>query len=188
MLRARKEGARSRAAYKLEELDEKFRLLAQGDTVVDLGAAPGGWSQVAARKTGGRGRVVAVDLEPFERLDGVEVLVLDLDAPESLAALRAVVPGGADVVLSDMAPRATGHRTTDMLRAARLAEVAMEAALALLKPGGRFVVKVMRGGAEADLLRTLQGSFRSVEHAKPAASRKDSAELYVVAKGFRPPP
>lgn len=179
---------RSRAAYKLVELDAKFRLLRSGDTVIDLGAAPGGWSEVAVRKTGVRGRVVAVDIAVFDKLHKVEALVLDVDTPEAPAVLCTAVPEGADIVLSDMAPPATGHRATDTLRAEHLAGVAMDTAAVVLKPGGTFVVKVMRGGAEASLFQSLRKLFGSVEYAKPAASRKDSAELYMVAKRFRSPP
>lgn len=195
--RARKDRARSRAAYKLEQLDEQFRLLRPGDTVVDLGAAPGGWSQVAAVKVaankdaaaivGARGAVIAVDRAPVAPIPGVTVLVADMAAPESLDALRAAVGDGADVVLSDMSPATTGHRATDSLRAAALAELALAAAVAVLRRGGHIVVKVTRGGAEAELLAALRASFSSVRHAKPPASRRDSAELYLVAKGFRPP-
>ncbi|MDA0654143.1 MAG: RlmE family RNA methyltransferase [Proteobacteria bacterium] len=185
--RARKDRARSRAAYKLEELDEQFRLLRPGDTVVDLGAAPGGWSQVAAARVGARGAVIAVDRAPIAPIAGVTVLVADMETPEALDALCAAVGDGADVVLSDMSPATTGHRATDSLRAAALAELALAAAVAVLRRGGHLVVKVTRGGAEAELLAVLRRMFASVRHAKPPASRKDSAELYLVAKGFRPP-
>ena len=181
--RARARGYRSRAAFKLAELDDRFHVLAPGRAVVDLGAAPGGWSQVAAERVGPRGRVVAVDVLPLAPLRGVERLALDLADAGAEAALRAALPHGADAVLSDAAPAATGHRATDALRAAGLAEAAAELAGALLVPGGGFVVKVLRGG-EGDLLRALRPRFQTVRTAKPPASRAGSAETYVVALGY----
>ena len=186
--RARREGFRSRAAFKLSELDDRHRLLKPGARVVDLGAAPGGWSQVAAKRVGaaeGRGRVVAIDLLPMEPIAGVEFLQLDfLDAaaPERLTAM---LGGGADVVLSDMAANATGHRATDHLKIMGLVEAAAEFAREVLRPGGTFLAKVIQGGTEAALLADLKRDFSSVKHVKPAASRADSAELYMLANGFR---
>src|SRR5918998_159149 len=160
---AQQQGLRSRAAFKLIEMDEKHRLLRAGARVLDLGAAPGGWTQVAAERTAPGGRVVAVDLLPMDP-----------------------VPGGtADLVLSDMAPNTTGHGATDHLRIMALAELALDTALSALAPGGGFVAKVFQGGSERTFLDTLKRRFGAVRHAKPPASRKDSSELYVVATGFR---
>jgi len=186
--RAKREGFRSRAAYKLAEIDEKFHILKPGASVVDLGAAPGGWSQVAAARVGaqaGRGRVVAIDILDMPPLPGVEFLhldFLDADAPDRLKAMTA---GPVDVVLSDMAANATGHRKTDHLRIMGLAEAAAMFAREVLKPGGAFLAKVLQGGTEGALLADLKRDFATVKHVKPAASRSDSAELYVLATGFR---
>jgi 23S rRNA (uridine2552-2'-O)-methyltransferase len=187
--RAKREGFRSRAAFKLIEIDDKHRFLRPGLRVVDLGAAPGGWSQVAAKRVAApdKGRVVAIDLLPMDPIPGVESIQLDfLDAaaPERLAA---VLVGGADVVLSDMAANATGHRATDHLKIMGLVEAAATFAREVLSPGGTFLAKVIQGGTEAALLADLKRDFASVKHVKPAASRSDSAELYVVATGFRHP-
>jgi 23S rRNA (uridine2552-2'-O)-methyltransferase len=184
--RARREGFRSRAAYKLMEIDDKARILKSGAHVVDLGAAPGGWSQVAAARVGaGRGRVVAIDILDMPPLPGVDFLHLDFlnaDAPEKL---KAMAGGPVDVVLSDMAANATGHRKTDHLRIVALAEAAALFAREVLKPGGAFLAKVLQGGTEGALLADLKRDFAVVKHVKPAASRSDSAELYVLATGFR---
>jgi len=186
--RAKREGYRSRAAFKLAEIDDKQHLLKAGANVVDLGAAPGGWSQVAAQRVGateGRGRVVAIDILPMEPIRGVEFLQLDFldrDAPQRL---REVLGRPADVVLSDMAPNATGHRQTDHLRIMGLVEAAADFAREVLKPGGVFVAKVLQGGTESALLAELKRQFASIKHIKPAASRADSAELYLLAIGFR---
>jgi 23S rRNA (uridine2552-2'-O)-methyltransferase len=184
--RARREGFRSRAAYKLMEIDDKARILKSGAHVVDLGAAPGGWSQVAAARVGaGRGRVVAIDILDMPPLPGVDFLHLDFlnaDAPEKL---KAMAGGPVDVVLSDMAANATGHRKTDHLRIVALAEAAAMFAREVLKPGGAFLAKVLQGGTEGALLADLKRDFTVVKHVKPAASRSDSAELYVLATGFR---
>jgi 23S rRNA (uridine2552-2'-O)-methyltransferase len=183
--RARAEGYRSRAAYKLTELDEKFDLLKPGGRVVDLGAAPGGWSQVAVRETQPGGRVVAIDYLEMPPIEGVTVLQLDFlddDAPDRL---RAALGGGADIVMSDMAAPTTGHRATDHLRIIALAEMALDFAETVLAPGGGFVAKVLQGGSERALLDRLKRDFTRVAHAKPKASRADSAEMYVVATGFR---
>jgi 23S rRNA (uridine2552-2'-O)-methyltransferase len=186
--RAQREGYRSRAAYKLLDIDEKYRLFKPGQRVVDLGAAPGGWSQVAAKKVGspeGKGRVVGIDLLPIEPLPGVEFITLDFldaDAPDRLMAL---LGGPADVVMSDMAANATGHKKTDHLRIVGLAEAAADFARSVLAPGGAFVAKVLQGGTEGTLLADLKRDFAAVRHIKPAASRSDSAELYVLATGFR---
>ena len=187
--RAKAEGFRSRAAFKLLEIDEKYNLLKPGARVVDLGAAPGGWSQVAARSAGStddQPLVVAIDLLDMEPIPGVVFMkkdFLDDDAPEKLHAALGGNP--ADLVISDMAAHATGHRKTDHLQIMHLCEVAHEFAREVLVPGGHFLAKVLRGGTEHTLLAALKRDFVSVGHVKPAASRSDSAELYVLARNFR---
>ncbi len=188
--RAKREGLRSRAAYKLIEMDDKYHFLKAGGRVVDLGAAPGGWSQIAARRVGadtGRGRVVAIDVLPMEPVAGVEALHLDFLAHDAPDRLKALLEGPADVVLSDMAANATGHRRTDHLKIMALAETAALFAREVLGPGGTFLCKVLQGGTEGALLTDLKRDFATVRHVKPAASRSDSAELYVLATGFRQP-
>lgn len=189
VVKARKEGWRSRAAFKLIEIDEKYHLLKPGNRVVDLGAAPGGWCQVAARKTGstpGNPLVVGIDYLEMDGVPGVALLqkdFLDEDAPEALmAALGGHTP---DVVLSDMAAPTTGHHKTDHLRTTYLCEVAAAFAVDVLRPGGSFVAKVFRGGTENELLATLKQNFAQVFHFKPPSSRQESVEMYVVAKGFK---
>lgn len=186
---ARREGWRSRAAFKLLEIDDRHRLLKPDARVVDLGAAPGGWSQVAAERTRaleGRGQVIAIDILPMEGLPGVETLHLDFLDPSAPDRLKALLRGGqADIVLSDMAAPTTGHTRTDHLRIMGLAEAAAEFACEVLSPGGSFLCKVFQGGAERELLTRLKQSFASVRHVKPPASRAGSAELYVLATGFR---
>jgi 23S rRNA (uridine2552-2'-O)-methyltransferase len=186
--RARREGFRSRAAYKLTEIDDKYRLLALGARVVDIGAAPGGWCQVAAKRVGagdGRGRVVAIDILEMDPIAGVDILHLDFLAADAPDRLKALLGGPADVVMSDMAANATGHRKTDHLKIMALAETALEFAREVLKDGGAFLCKVLQGGTEGSLLADLKRDFAVVKHVKPAASRPDSAELYVLATGFR---
>jgi 23S rRNA (uridine2552-2'-O)-methyltransferase len=189
---AQSEGRRSRAAFKLTELDDKHRLLKPGSRVVDLGAAPGGWSQVAAERVqsvGGKGTVIAIDISEMEPLPGVTVLHLDFLAEGAEDQLRELLPSGkADLVLSDMAAPTTGHTRTDHLRIMGLAEAAAAFAIDVLAPGGAFVAKVLQGGTERELLDLLKRSFTSVRHVKPPASRSDSAELYVLATGFRGTP
>ncbi len=185
--RAKREGYRARSAFKLAEIDDKARFLKKGGRVVDLGAAPGGWSQVAAKRVGapGQGKVVAIDLLPMEPVAGVEFAQMDFleaDAPDKL---KAMLGGPADVVLSDMAANATGHRKTDHLKIMALVELAAEFAREVLAPGGSFVTKVLQGGTEATLLAGLKRDFASVKHIKPPASRADSSELYLLATGFR---
>jgi 23S rRNA (uridine2552-2'-O)-methyltransferase len=189
---ARREGYRSRAAYKLAEIDARFRILKPGRRVVDLGAAPGGWSQVAAAAVrpvegqGGQGQVVAIDLLPVEPLPGVDFDQLDFMHPAAPDRLKAMLRGGkADVVLSDMAAQGTGHTRTDHLRVVGLAEAAAEFACEVLEEGGAFVCKVFQGGSERALLDLLKRAFATVRHVKPPASRAESAEMYVVATGFR---
>jgi 23S rRNA (uridine2552-2'-O)-methyltransferase len=186
--RAKAAGLRSRAAFKLAEIDDRHHLLKPGRSVLDLGAAPGGWSQVAARRVGaaeGRGRVVAVDLLPMDPVAGVAFAQLDFLDAAAPQRIRDMLGGPADVVLSDMAANATGHRRTDHLKIMALAETAAEFAREVLKPGGAFLAKVLQGGTEAALLADLKRDFAGVKHVKPAASRADSAELYVLASGFR---
>ena len=186
---ARRRGYRSRAAFKLAQLDDRLHLLKPGACIVDLGAAPGGWTQVAVARSRagerGGGRVVAVDIVEMKPTPGAEILVLDILAEEAPARIRAALGRAADVVLSDLAPRATGHATTDHLRIVALAEAAAQFALEVLAPGGAFIAKVWQGGAEAALLARLKGAFAKVRHLKPPASRAESAETYLVATGFR---
>jgi 23S rRNA (uridine2552-2'-O)-methyltransferase len=186
--RARREGLRARAAYKLIEIDDKHRLLKSGARVVDLGAAPGGWSQAAAKRVGlaqGRGRVVAIDLLEMAPIAGVDFVRRDFLDPRAPDEIKALLGGPADVVLSDMAANATGHRKTDHLKIMALAEAAAEFAREVLAPGGAFLCKVLQGGTEGTLLAALKRDFAAVKHVKPAASRADSAELYLLATGFR---
>jgi len=183
--RAKREGFRSRAAFKLTEIDDKHHVLKGGARVVDLGAAPGGWSQVAIRRVGPRGRVVGIDILPMDPIAGVEFAQIDFLDPDAPDKLKAMLGGPADLVLSDMAANATGHRPTDHLKIMALVEAAAQFAGEVLKEGGAFLAKVIQGGTEATLLATLKRDFATVKHVKPAASRSDSAELYVLATGFR---
>jgi 23S rRNA (uridine2552-2'-O)-methyltransferase len=180
---AKAQGFRSRAAFKLIELDGQFRLIRPGARVVDLGAAPGGWTQVAVQR--GAGRVVALDLLAMDPVPGATVLGGDFSDPAVAAEVAAALGGTADLVLSDMAPNTTGHTATDHLRIMALAEAALDFAAEVLAEGGAFVAKVFQGGSERDMLLRLKRSFATVRHAKPPASRKESSELYVVAQGFR---
>lgn len=190
---SKREGYRSRAAYKLIELDDKYRLLKPGQRIVDLGAAPGGWSQVAALRVrsldGGddkRGMVVAIDIDPMEPLPGVDFMQMDFLAPEADAYLKGKLGGHkAHGVLTDMAAPTVGHSRTDHLRIMGLAEAAGQFATEVLEPGGFFLAKVFQGGSEKTLLDLLKRHFSSVRHVKPPASRSDSAELYVLATGYR---
>lgn len=181
---AQSQGLRSRAAFKLMDLDDRFALLRPGLRVLDLGAAPGGWAQVAVAR--GAVAVVGIDLLPVDPLPGAIILQGDMTDPEMLPPLLAALGGAPDLVLSDMAPNTTGHAATDHLRIIALAELAAETAMELLSPGGAFVTKLFAGGAESRLLAVLKRRFAKVRHAKPPASRKDSSELYLVATGFRP--
>jgi 23S rRNA (uridine2552-2'-O)-methyltransferase len=186
---AQREGYRSRATYKLIEIDDKERLLKSGKRVVDLGAAPGGWSQIATERVKaveGKGQVVAIDLLDMEPIAGVEFVKLDFMDEAAPTRLKAMLrDGGADIVLSDMAAQGTGHARTDHLRIMGLAEAAADYACEVLTPGGAFVCKVFQGGTERELLDLLKRNFARVKHVKPPASRAESAELYVVALGFR---
>ena len=185
---AKRDGLRSRAAYKLIEIDDKYHFLKQGITVVDLGAAPGGWSQVAAERIGveiGHGKIVAIDLLEIEPINGVEFAQMDFNDEDAPERLKAMLGGQADVVLSDMAANTIGHRQTDHIKIVALVEMAADFAREVLAPGGSFVAKVLQGGTEGELLAMLKRDFKTVKHIKPPASRKDSAELYVLATGFR---
>jgi 23S rRNA (uridine2552-2'-O)-methyltransferase len=188
---AKRRGYRSRAAFKLIEIDDKHHILKPGMKVVDLGAAPGGWSQIAAERVAsgvgsGPGQVIAVDLTEIESLPGVDVLALDVTEAGTLDRIRAALKGGrADVVLSDMAAPATGHRATDHLRVVALVETAFDLAEDVLAPGGTFLAKVFQGGAGQELLTRLKQSFAKVSHVKPKASRAESPEVYVLATGYR---
>jgi 23S rRNA (uridine2552-2'-O)-methyltransferase len=181
---AKMQGYRSRAAFKLIELDEKYSLISKGARVLDLGAAPGGWSQVAIQR--GAARVVGIDLLPIIPVEGAEFIEGDFMAEGMEARLTELLGGKADLILSDMAPNTTGHVATDHIRIMALADTALAFATEILIPGGAFVAKLFQGGAERDMLNTLKLRFRNVRHAKPPASRKDSKEMYVVATGFRP--
>lgn len=186
--RAKREGYRSRAAYKLIEIDDKYRFLKPGARVVDLGAAPGGWSQIAAKRVGateGKGKVIGIDLLEMDAVPGVDFMQLDFLDAAAPDILKEKLGGPADIVLSDMAANTTGHRKTDHLRIVALVEAAAEFAAEVLAEGGVFLAKVIQGGTENELLSTLKRSFASVKHVKPQASRADSAELYVLATGFR---
>jgi 23S rRNA (uridine2552-2'-O)-methyltransferase len=180
---ARQQGWRSRAAFKLLELDDRFQLIRKGARVLDLGAAPGGWTQVAVKR--GAASVLATDLLPIDPIHGAVILQGDFTEPDMPDRLLAALGGGADLVLSDMAPNTTGHAATDHIRIVALAEMALDFAIQVLSPGGGFVAKVFQGGAEKPILDVLKRNFTSVRHAKPPASRKESSELYVVATGFR---
>jgi 23S rRNA (uridine2552-2'-O)-methyltransferase len=180
---ARQQGWRSRAAFKLLELDDRFQLVRQGARVLDLGAAPGGWTQVAVKR--GATSVVALDLLPIDPIQGATIIQGDFLDPKMPDRLNTALGGEADLVLSDMAPNTTGHASTDHIRIVALAETALDFAVQVLAPGGGFVAKVFQGGSEKQILDVLKRNFASVRHAKPPASRKESSELYVVATGFK---
>ena len=185
---AKRRGYRSRAAFKLAEIDDKHHLLRTGMSVVDLGAAPGGWSQISAQRVqlmAGKGRVIAVDVVEMEPISGVTALKLDLTDAESAGCIRDALNGKkADLVLSDMHAPATGHKQTDHLRIMGLVEAALDLAEEILAPGGAFLCKVLQGGAGKELVARLNRSFAKVRHVKPKASRAESAEMYVLATGF----
>ena len=185
---AKQRGYRSRAAFKLIEIDDKVHLLKPGQRVVDLGAAPGGWTQVAVERVKaqeGKGRVVGADIAEMGAIPGATILHLDFLAERAPAAVRAALDGPVDVVLSDMAPSTTGHPETDHLRVMNLAEAALAFAREVLRPGGAFVVKIFQGGTEQAFAQELRGAFATVRRIKPPASRSDSAEFYFVATGFK---
>jgi len=184
--RAKAENYRSRAAYKLLELDERFGLLKGVKAVIDLGIAPGGWSQVVRRRTPGS-KVVGIDLLPTDPIDGVEILQMDFMEDDAPQRLRDALGGPADLVLSDMAANTVGHPQTDHLRTMGLVEAGLHFAIEALRPGGTFVAKVLAGGADSNLVAELKRHFTTVKHAKPPASRKGSSEWYVVAQGFKGP-
>ena len=181
---AKSAGYRSRAAFKLKEMDDKFRFLKRGSKAVDLGAAPGGWTQVLVERCG-EGNVVGADIQAMDPIEGAILLQLDFMDAAAPEAIRACLNGPVDVVVSDMAAPATGHRETDHLRVMGLCECALEFACEVLKPGGTFLCKVLRGGTERALLETLKQRFGKVHHMKPPASRADSAEMYVIGMQFR---
>lgn len=181
---ARKQGWRSRAAFKLIEIDDRFSLIKPGMRVIDLGAAPGGWTQVAVKR--GAMSVVGIDLLPVDRIAGAQIVEGDFTDPDMPRRLHDILGGPADLVLSDMAPNTTGHSATDHLRIMGLAEGALDFAMDILSEGGSFVAKVFQGGSEKHILDVMKNAFATVRHVKPPASRKESSELYVVAMGFRP--
>jgi len=186
--RSKADGFRSRAAYKLIEIDDRHRLLKPGMKVIDLGAAPGGWCQVAAQRTKSGAEaphVVGIDYLEMDAVPGAVILQMDFLDPAAPARLAEALGGDPDIVLSDMAAPTTGHRRTDHLRTMHLCEVAADFAMSVLKPGGHFLAKTFQGGTEAALLDTLKKNFRSVHHVKPPASRDESVELYLLAKDFR---
>jgi 23S rRNA (uridine2552-2'-O)-methyltransferase len=182
---AKREGYRSRAAFKLIEIDAKHKLLKRGGRVIDLGAAPGGWSQIAADRVGPSGLVVGIDVLDMPFLPGVTFAVMDFMAEDAPAKLKEMTGGPVDLVMSDMAPNTTGHRETDHIRIVAMAEAAIEFAVEVLKPGGAFLCKVRQGGSEKGLLDLLRKHFAKVVHVKPPSSRADSTEMYVVGLGFR---
>ena len=186
--RAKREGYRSRAIYKLLEIDEKAKILKPGQRVIDLGAAPGGWSQLAADRTGsvdGKGRVVAIDLLHIDLIPGVDFVQMDFMDDAAPDLLKTMLGGPADLVLSDMAANTVGHRQTDHLRIVALVEAAAHFAVEILSPGGAFLGKVFQGGTEGEILTLLKQNFAIVKHVKPAASRAGSSEVYVLATGFK---
>jgi 23S rRNA (uridine2552-2'-O)-methyltransferase len=185
---ARKRGYRSRAAFKLVEIDDKYKFLKPGGYIIDLGAAPGGWSQISSdrvKSVEGKGRVVAIDMHSMDEMPGVTIFKKDFLEDDAPKLLIDALGGKADAVISDMAAHATGHRQTDHIQIMGLAETAHAFARDVLKPGGTFLAKVLRGGTEGDLLKQLKLDFATVRHVKPMASRDDSAELFVLATGFR---
>lgn len=183
--RARADGYRSRAAYKLIEIDERFPILKRGQVVIDLGCAPGGWCQVAHKAVGPDGKVIGIDIQEVQPIEGVDLLHLDFMEDEAPDRLKELAGGPVDLVISDMAAFATGHKATDHLRIMALCETALLFAQEVLAPGGHFLCKVLQGGTERDLLDQMKRDFAEVKHVKPDASRADSAEMYVLAMGFR---
>jgi len=182
---AKRLGLRSRAAFKLQELDERFDLLKNANRIVDLGCAPGGWLQVVTKRLGEKIELVGIDLQEVEPVPGAALLEMDFLTEEAETALKSHLSGPADVVLSDMANAATGHRQTDHIRTMMLAEAGLDFAIRTLKPGGHFVAKVLQGGSDNELMDQLKRNFEKVHHAKPPSSRADSKEWFVVAMGFK---
>ncbi len=182
---AKAKGCRSRAAFKMKELDQRFHLLKRGGRVLDLGAAPGGWSQIAAERVGEAGKVVAADILAMEPIAGVEILQLDMLDEHAPDTIKQVLGGEADLVFSDMAANTTGHRETDHIRTLLLFETALDLAMDVLRPGGAFVGMVFQGGATNEILAKVKKRFSDVKHVKPPASRAESVELYLVALGFK---
>jgi 23S rRNA (uridine2552-2'-O)-methyltransferase len=184
---AQEEGYRSRAAFKLLQIDEKFKILKPGLRVVDLGAAPGGWTQVTVKIIGKKkgGKLVALDILPMQPVEGAEFIQMDFMADDAPEKLKELLGGPADLVLSDMAPNTTGHAGTDHIRVMALAEMAAQFAIEVLAPGGAFVCKFFQGGAEREVLNMLKEHFAKTKHAKPPASRSESSETYLVAQGFK---
>jgi len=183
--KAQKAGYRSRAAFKLLELNERFHLIRAGDNIVDLGCAPGGWLQVAAEIVGAQGKIIGIDLKEIEQVPGTHSFVLDFNDANAPDILKAALGGKANIVMSDMAANATGHAATDHIRIMSLCELAFDYARQVLAPGGHFICKVLKGGTEGEMLSIMKRDFETVKHAKPKASRDDSAESYVIALGFR---
>lgn len=182
---AQRQGYRSRAAFKLIQLDEKFKFLGKGKTIVDLGCAPGGWTQIAVQRNKGSGQVVGLDILPTEPIVGATLIQQDFTTEDAADKLKALLNGKADIVMSDMAANTTGHQQTDHLRTIALVELAYDFAKDVLNDGGIFIAKVFKGGAEADFLAEIKKNFARVVHFKPDASRKTSPEEYLVAIGFR---
>ena len=184
---AKRVGYRSRSAWKLSQLDDQLKFLKSGSRILDLGAAPGGWAQVAVERSGRRDAVIAVDILSMDPINGAKILQMDMTDPGAVEQILNEAGGEVDVVLSDMAAATTGHRQTDHIRTMALCEIAADVARDILVPGGVMVVKVFQGGAEGQLLVDLKRSFVKVRHVKPPASRKESPETYLVAEGFRKP-
>lgn len=187
VMESKRLGYRSRAAFKLIQLDEKFHFLGKGKTIVDLGCAPGGWTQIAALRNKGSGQIVGMDLLAAEPIEGAVMLQQDFTEPSAPEKIKALLHGAADVVMSDMAANTTGHQQTDHLRTIALVELAYNFAKEILADGGIFIAKVFQGGTEGELLADMKKNFARVTHFKPDASRQDSVEMYVVASGFKKP-
>lgn len=185
VIAAKEAGLRSRSAFKLIEMDDRFRFIKKGDKILDLGAAPGGWCQVAAQRSGYKGSVLGVDLQDIDPLPGVDLMLLDFLADDAIERILERLNGKVDVVLTDMAAPSSGHRQTDHLKIMALCEAALDFACQITRPGGAFCAKVLQGGTEVGLLKDMRKHFDVVRHVKPEASRKDSSEMYVLAMGFK---
>jgi 23S rRNA (uridine2552-2'-O)-methyltransferase len=182
---AKDQGFRSRAAFKLAELDDRYHFIKKGQRVLDLGAAPGGWCQIASARVGSTGQVIGVDIQEMETIPSVTLMHLDFMADDAIDKILGVLGGKVDVVLSDMAAASTGHKQTDHIRIMSLCEAALDFSISILNPGGSFCAKVLQGGTENELLNSMKKNFTTVRHAKPQASRSDSSEMYVLATGFK---